>query len=65
MQDGSGKRPFSIQIKFANLKDRNLVLNAGRKSKGNVKIAEVFTEKVKNSRNHLAAFARQKSRQTK
>jgi len=65
VQEESGKRPFPIRIKFSNLKDRNIVLTAGRQSKTGVKISEEFTENVKNARKQLAAFARQKSRETK
>jgi len=65
VEDESGKRPFPIRVKFSNLKDRNAVLKAGRQMKGSVKISEEFTERVKNGRNNLAAFARQQSKQIK
>ena len=65
VEDESRKRPFPIRVKFSNLKDRNSVLKAGRQMKGSVKISEEFTERVKNGRNNLAAFARQQSKQIK
>ena len=65
VEDESGKLPLPIRVKFSNLKDRNIVLKAGRQLKGSVKISEEFTENVKIARKHLAAFARQQSRETR
>ena len=47
------------------LRDRNFVLQKGRKLKGKVKIFEEFTEKVKLARKNLSEFARNKSKETK
>ena len=52
-------------MKFGSLADRNLVLGAGRKLKGNVKISEEWTESTKNKRKHLIAFARQEAKLSK
>jgi len=65
IQDQSNKRPLPIRVKFGSLADRNLVLGAGRKLKGNVKISEEWTESTKNKRKHLIAFARQEAKLSK
>ena len=61
----SGDDDGPIRVKFFSLKERNIVLQAGRQIRGIVKIGEVFTENVKNARNHLADFARQESKETR
>ena len=58
-------RPPSIRAKFSNLKDKNIVLQAGRKYKGKEKISEEFTETDKIARKHLAEFARKQSKTVK
>ena len=58
-------RPPPIRAKFSNLKDKNMVLKAGRKNKGKVKITEEFTERDKIARKHLAEFAKKQSKSVK
>ena len=45
------------------MKDRNLVLTAGRKLKGKIKISEEFTEKDREARKNLAGYALKNSKQ--
>ena len=64
-QDEKKTLPKPIKVKFSNMKDRNLVLQAGRKYKGRVKILEEFTERDRISRKSLAEFAQEKSKKLK
>ena len=58
-------RPPAVKAKFSNLKDKNIVLQAGRKYKGKEKILEEFIETDKIARKHLAEFARKQSKTVK
>jgi len=63
-QDGK-KKPLPIRVKCSSLKEKNLILKAGRKLKGKVRISEEFTEKDRNARKHLAEFAQKQSKTIK
>lgn len=65
IQDEKQKRPLPISVKFSSLKDKNQVLQAGRKINGRVKISEEFTERMKAARKNLAEFAKKNSKKTK
>ena len=65
VQDQKQKRPLPVSVKFSSLKDKNRVLQAGRKQSGKVKISEEFTENVKSARKNLAEFAKKNSKKTK
>ena len=65
VEDGKGRRPQHVSVKFSSLKEKNQVLQAGRKLTGKVKISEEFTENVKIARKNLAEFAKKNSKQTK
>lgn len=54
-----------IRVKCSSLKEKNLILKAGRKLKGKVRISEEFTEKDRNARKHLAEFAQKQSKTIK
>ena len=65
IQDEKKRRPLPISVKFSNIKDKNQVLQAGRKLTGKVKISEEFTEMVKIARKNLAEFAKKNSKKIK
>jgi len=65
IQDEKKRRPLPISVKFSSIKEKNQVLQAGRKLNGKVKISEEFTEQVKVARKKLADFAKKNSKQTK
>ena len=65
MESDKKGRPPPVRAKFSNLKDKNIVLQAGRKYKGKEKISEEFTDVDKIARKHLAEFARKQSKTVK